>query len=117
MSSPLWSDDYIPWREENIHIQRTLKRDEHGYELLQGEGIITGHLLGGCLDAFVMYIGTEIWPAIVEVISKEEHLTYLPILYNVNFGHAIPIGIIPYGIMTELNCEEKTITLLESATE
>lgn len=38
----------------------------------------------------------------------------LPIVYNVNFGHACPIGIIPYGIMAEIDCEKKKITLLES---
>ena len=46
----------------------------------------------------------------------EEKLVNLPIFYNVNFGHAKPIGIIPYGIIAELNCEEKTITFLENPT-
>jgi muramoyltetrapeptide carboxypeptidase LdcA involved in peptidoglycan recycling len=38
----------------------------------------------------------------------------LPIIYNVNFGHASPINIIPYGIECELNCKTKKITLLEN---
>ncbi|MPN31309.1 hypothetical protein SDC9_178783 [bioreactor metagenome] len=54
--------------------------------------------------------------AITQVVSQEEGLTNLPIFYNVNIGHAMPIGILPYGINTELNCENKTIILLESAT-
>lgn len=42
--------------------------------------------------------------------------TKLPVFYNVNFGHFMPIGVLPYGVQTELDCENKTITLLESAT-
>ena len=49
------------------------------------------------------------------MIAGEEHLTQLPILYNMNFGHAMPIGILPYGLRAELNCEKKTVTFLESA--
>lgn len=51
-----------------------------------------------------------------QVIAQEEHLTDLPVFYNVNFGHAKPIGILPYGIDTELNCDQKTIRFLESPT-
>lgn len=54
--------------------------------------------------------------AITQVVVNEENLYDLPIFYNVNFGHAKPIGIIPYGIKVELNCENKTIILLECPT-
>ncbi|MBQ8567812.1 MAG: LD-carboxypeptidase [Oscillospiraceae bacterium] len=53
--------------------------------------------------------------ALMQVICREEGLSELPIIYNVNFGHAAPIGIIPYGIKAELDCDNKTITFLESA--
>ncbi len=174
-SSLEWSDDYINWTERNIGIARKMQKDKHGYEILQGSGSVRGHLLGGCLDALVMYIGTDIWPTLDEwkgaiifletseekpspdlvkmilrnlaaqgilkvvngilvgkpkdevnyneykevfrqVITQEEKLDELPIIYNVNFGHAIPIGILPYGIQTEIDCDKRTITLLESAT-
>ena len=175
-SSPEWSDDFTPWDEKNTGIQKKLKPDLHGYEILQGHGKVTGHLLGGCLDVFQMIFGTAIFPspdkwdgavlfletseerpspdfvkwtlrnfaaqgilkrlsgiivgkpqgeqyyeeykeAILKVIAQEEKLTELPVIYNVNFGHAMPIGVIPYGIKAELDCDRKTITLLESATE
>ena len=35
-------------------------------------------------------------------------------LYNVNFGHAVPRCIIPYGLNTELDLDNKKITILES---
>lgn len=53
--------------------------------------------------------------ALMQVVCREEGLSELPIIYNVNFGHAAPIGIIPYGIQAELDCDNKTITFLESA--
>lgn len=174
-SSPVWSKDFVPWGEQNMHIPKTLITDTHGYEVLQGRGKVRGRFLGGCLDTFIMSIGTEIWPSIEQwkgallfletseekpdpifakrilmnmaaqgifrvisgilvgkpqdeqyyneykemyrqVIAVEEKLPDLPIFYNINFGHAIPIGIIPYGIEAELDCEAKSITLLESAT-
>ena len=52
-----------------------------------------------------------------KVIGKEAGHPELPILYNVNFGHAEPVGIIPYGIKCRLNADNKTLTLLEPATE
>ncbi len=174
-SSPVWSSDFVPWSEENINVGKTLLPETHGYELLQGSGKARGHLLGGCIDVFMMVTGTELFPTleqwknaimfietseekpapefvrwalrnlaaqgilrvlsgiivgkpqgeqyyeeykqtILQVVAEEEKLTNLPIIYNVNFGHAFPIGIIPYGVMTELDCERKSITLLESAT-
>lgn len=175
LPSPEWTDDFILWQESNQNVPHTMKKDTHGYEIINGNGTVTGHLLGGCLDVFMMANGTEIWPTLKEwtnailfmetseekpspdfvkrtlrnlaaqgilkvikgimvgkpqnevhyeeykevirqVVAEEEGLTELPIFYNVNFGHAKPIGIIPCGIRAELNCEKKTITFLESAT-
>jgi muramoyltetrapeptide carboxypeptidase LdcA involved in peptidoglycan recycling len=173
--SAKWTDDYIPWQENNINTQQVMKKDKHGYEVINGNGKVQGRLLGGCLDVFMMAIGTEIWPTldawrnailfvetsedkptpdfvkwtfrnlaaqgilkiisgviigkpqgeqyydeyktvIKQVIVNEEKLLDMPIFYNINFGHAKPIGIIPYGITTELDCEKKSITFLESPT-
>lgn len=174
-SSPRWSGDFVEWKEENQSIPKSLKPDSRGYEVLQGKGKAQGHLLGGCIEVFIMAVGTEIWPdpadwqnailffetseekpepelvkmilrnlaaqgilkrlrgilvgkpqgevyyeeykaVILQVVAGEEGLTDLPIFYNVNFGHAMPIGILPYGVLTELDCEARSITLLESAT-
>lgn len=173
-SSDVWSEDHILWKEENMSSRLTLIPELHGYELLQGQGCVTGHLLGGCIDVFMMANGTPIWPTlnswkgavlfietseekpspdfilyslrnlaaqgvlkvingilvgkpqgeiyyeeykqvIHQVLCNEEHLDNLPVFYNVNFGHAKPIGILPYGIQTQLDCNSKTITLLENA--
>ena len=175
LPSPEWTDEYIPWQESNINIPHSMKKDTHGYEIINGKGIVKGHLLGGCIDVFMMMNGTTIWPALNEwsdailffetsedkpspdfvmwtlrnlaaqgilnvvsgmivgkpkdetyyeeyknairqVVVEEEPLAELPIIYNVNIGHAKPIGILPYGIEAELNCNAKTIRFLESPT-
>lgn len=175
-SSKEWSDDFVFWDEKNKHLAKKMKAENYGYEVLQGEGKVKGHLLGGCLDVFMMCIGTEIWPdinkwenailfietsedkpspefvkwtfrnlaaqgilkkisgiivgkpqgevhyeaykeTILEVVSEEEGLSNLAIFYNINIGHAMPTGILPYGIEVELDCELKQIKLLESATQ
>lgn len=64
-SSPRWSDDFVSWEEKNISIAKALKPDTHGgYELLQGTGVVRGHLLGGCIEVFSMVLGTELWPSL-----------------------------------------------------
>lgn len=175
LPSPEWTDTPIEWAESSMNTPHIMKKDEHGYEVLNGTGSVRGHLLGGCLDVFLMVNGTEIWPSLDEwrnailffetseekpspdfvvwtlrnlaaqgilrvikgiivgkpkdethyeeykkvikqVVVCEEHLTDLPIIYNVNIGHAKPIGILPYGILTEIDCEAKRIRFLEAPT-
>ena len=50
------------------------------------------------------------------VVGFEAGHPELPILFNVNFGHAEPIGVLPIGVPCRLDAEHKTLTLLESAT-
>ncbi len=174
-SSPEWSRDFIPWGEENMDKVRATVPEEDGYILLQGQGKVQGHLLGGCLDVLPWAMETVLGPSLeawqgailfIEVsgegstpdgmrqilrnfaaqgllghisgiifgkpkngeyfkeyaemlksVMQEANLEDLPILYNVNFGHAVPNGIIPYGIKAELDAEKLQLRLLESATE
>lgn len=51
-----------------------------------------------------------------KVVGGEAGHPELPILYNVNFGHADPIGIIPYGVRCRLDADRKKLALLEPAT-
>ena len=52
-----------------------------------------------------------------KVVGKEAGHPEIPIMYNVNFGHAEPIGIIPYGLKCRLDADNRTLTLLEPATQ
>lgn len=173
-SSEYWSNEHVSWKEENIHIQKKLIKEEHGYEVLSGKGKIEGQILGGCIDVFPMILETEIWPKADEwknkillietseekmtpnyllyylrnlgaqgilnningiIVGKPQDETYyeeyktiylkvlkefeceeLPIIYNVNIGHAFGTGLLPLGINCEVNLDAKTIRFLESAT-
>lgn len=173
-SSEYWSNDFVSWKEENINIGKKLVKEEHGYEVLSGSGIIRGKLLGGCLDVFPMILETEIWPKKDEwkdkimlletseekmppeyvlyymrnlgaqgilnnikgiIIGKPQDEKYyeeykemflkvlkefdceeLPIIYNINIGHAYGMGLLPLGVEYEIDLDNKTIKLVESAT-
>lgn len=174
-SSEIWSNDFISWKEENMNTARKTQPEEHGYETLQGAGVVTGKLLGGCIDVFPMVIGTKIWPTknewkdkillletseekpnpdlvtyylrnlgaqgIFDVIKgviigkpqdekyyeeykevylkvlKEFNKESLPVLYNINIGHAYPTGILPLGTDMQIDFTNKKIILLESPTK
>ncbi len=45
----------------------------------------------------------------VDVVNSD-----IPIMYNVNFGHALPRCILPYGVEVEVDIINKKITFLES---
>lgn len=170
-----WTNEHINWSIENINKGKVKIKDEKGYEVVQGTGKVRGKLLGGCLDAFPIYVGTKVWPELEEwkdkiifletsedkpdtslitfylrnlgaqgilnvakgiIVGKPQNEKYyeeykevyrkvlkefdredMPVLYNVNFGHSSPIGIIPYGIECELDVDNKKITLLEKIVE
>lgn len=57
-----WTNISTSWDEQNAQERSYMKN--RGYELLQGSGIATGRLLGGCLEMFDSLRGTELFPAI-----------------------------------------------------
>lgn len=63
-SSDKWTCEYLDWGvKENDSIERKMKKEKHGFEIIQGSGVVSGELLGGCFDVFPMMVGTEIWPS------------------------------------------------------
>ena len=172
-SSPEWSDHFVAWDIKNINVSKKMIKEEHGYEIIQGKGVVSGPVLGGCIDVFYMAYDTSIWPTdwenkillletsevqmkpeelkdmLIQVGEKEvfdkvlgiivgkpyQGVYYdeyksvikdvlkmfnkedLPVLYNVNIGHAFPNGIIPLGTLMEVDYDNKKIKLLESATK
>lgn len=69
--------------------------------------VISGIIVGKPMDETYY----EEYKAIYnEVIENKD----LPILYNVNFGHATPRCVLPYGIRVKVDAEEKKIVLQES---
>lgn len=72
--------------------------------------VVSGVLIGKPLDEKFY---EEYKSVFKKVIANDQ----LPILYNLNFGHATPRGVVPYGIRAEVDLERKTVTLLEPMTE
>jgi len=53
--------------------------------------------------------------ALLRVVAMESGRDDLPILYNINFGHAAPMCILPYGVMAEIDCSCKSLCITETA--
>lgn len=68
--------------------------------------VISGIIVGKPQDE-------EYYEEYKEIYYKVIENRNLPIIYNVNFGHAYPRCIIPYGMEAEVNLDKKTITLME----
>jgi muramoyltetrapeptide carboxypeptidase LdcA involved in peptidoglycan recycling len=47
-------------------------------------------------------------------VLKEEGLNDLPVLTGVEFAHSNPMTVLPIGIDVEVDCEYKTVTIVES---
>ena len=63
--SSFWIDQHLRWDVSNKGIKRHQASNE-GYELLQGKGIVSGRLIGGCIEVLEMIKGTIIWPTLNE---------------------------------------------------
>lgn len=166
-----WTSELVKWEEGPTNTPRTLQTHS-GYELLQGEGIAQGHLIGGCIEVLESLKGTDLWPnheawsncilffetsenkpdpqllrywlrnyaaqgilasvsgmifgkpqderhyeaykVEIRTVMAEYALEDIPIMYNANFGHTEPKFIIPYGVQGEINCEDRTFSILEN---
>ncbi len=57
-----WTVEHMDWsKSENQNIKRKTEQPL-GRKCLQGQGVVRGPLIGGCLDVFPMMFGTTIWP-------------------------------------------------------
>lgn len=96
--------------------------------MIQGNPIFEGELLGGCIDSLYDMLTPYTHSDEPKVISKYE-IFYdeyknilidvvdndsLPILFNVNFGHATPRCILPFGIKVRVDFNKQEIEFLES---
>ena len=102
--SPCWTSEFLEWSDKaKSQTPRVMTEDKKGFELLQGAGIVQGKLLGGCIDVFPMFVGTEIWPmreqwqdSILFLETSEEH----PVLNSVKY---ILRGLAAQGIFDCIN--------------
>lgn len=59
-SSPIWYSDRENYGPEEIGKPRKTNEEKHGFETLNGSGVVTGKLYGGCLDSlYDIYTSTR----------------------------------------------------------
>lgn len=180
-SSPIWYNERTSFAPEQIGTDRVSHTETRGYEVLHGNGTVTGELLGGCVESlYESLVGGrypdqksvmekyKIFPdaaewknkilfaetseekptpqklrTMLKVLSEAEVFKEVaaiivgkpqdeafyeeyknvwleataaydtPILYNLNFGHAAPRCILPYGAKTCIDLDNRIIRLLE----
>lgn len=54
---------------------------------------------------------------LLQVIRDEEELIDLPIITGMDFGHTCPTFTLPYGINAEIDCGNKSFSIIENAVE
>ena len=59
----------------------------------------------------------EEYKEVYRIVLNEFNCPSLPVIYNINIGHAAPTGVLPLGIKYEIDLDNKIIRLLESATK
>lgn len=52
--------------------------------------------------------------AVILRCLRDQGLSDLPVLYGLNFGHSSPMCVLPYGVLAEIQCESRTVAILES---
>lgn len=62
LPAPEWTSEYLPWFEANKNTSRKYQPNS-GYELIQGNGIVQGRLIGGCFEVFDELRGTDLFPS------------------------------------------------------
>ncbi len=179
VSSEIWYEERKDFSRAAIGTDRIAHKEVHGFELLQGDEVFQGGLLGGCLDSlydilttirykdekevckkYGLFPNKEEWagkilfietceekpnPELFEneitalkdkgifgvingiLVGKPQDETYydnykdilikvvgnekLPIVYNVNFGHATPRCALQYGVVVKVDMKQKKIYL------
>ena len=53
--------------------------------------------------------------AILQVVRDEEGLSTLPIVTHMDFGHTDPMFVLPYGVQSEIDCDQQRFSILENA--
>lgn len=58
-----YCDGYLDWsKEENMGKVNGLKKNS-GWKVLQGKGVVSGELFGGCIEVLEFIKGTDFWPS------------------------------------------------------
>ena len=180
-SSPVWYDERKDFGASQVGAPRISHKETRGFEVLRGQGVIEGELLGGCIESLYealvggrfpnqaeVYKKYDLFPTVEQwqgkvlfvetseerpepnkmrqilttldkagvlgsisavLVGKPQDEQYyeaykqiwveatntydLPIIYNMNFGHADPRCILPYGGNVKIDFNEAKVILQE----
>ncbi|NCU16649.1 S66 family peptidase [Pallidibacillus pasinlerensis] len=57
-----WTSELLDWAIPEYRNRKRKMNPNHGPEVLQGSGIVSGKLIGGCIEVLEFMKGTELWP-------------------------------------------------------
>ncbi len=122
MATQIWPANREFWNDKILFFEYSRELANPEFTLwfirnLAAQGIlekINGILLGRQHFAISTEIGAEILESIRKIVVEEESLSQLPIIGNMDFGHVQPTLTLPYGALTEINCQTQIISILES---
>lgn len=83
----------------------------HGWRALAACGALD--VCGGLITAAMSGEERE---TLKKILKYEVHREDLPVISNVDFVHRTPMTVLPVGALAEMDCEGKTLTILESGT-
>ena len=69
-SSPVWYSDRKSYGPEEVGKPRISHKESHGFETLNGSGIVIGKLYGGCLDSLYDIYTSERYGSEFEIYNK-----------------------------------------------
>ena len=69
-SSPIWYFDRESYGTEEVGKPRKQQNEQHGFEVLNGQGVVTGKLYGGCLDSLYDIYTSERYGNENEIYTK-----------------------------------------------
>jgi muramoyltetrapeptide carboxypeptidase LdcA involved in peptidoglycan recycling len=58
-----WTDELLDWADPKYQSIRRKMQPCSGWKFLQGQGIHSGRLIGGCIEVLDWLRGTSIWPS------------------------------------------------------
>jgi muramoyltetrapeptide carboxypeptidase LdcA involved in peptidoglycan recycling len=94
------------------HVVRSAMRSYAAEGVL---GVLSGILFGRPGGRIEPALFTKYDEAIQEVVRTEQGLVELPIVTNMDFGHTDPMMTLPYGALTEIDCQNREVRILESS--
>jgi muramoyltetrapeptide carboxypeptidase LdcA involved in peptidoglycan recycling len=51
---------------------------------------------------------------LLQVIRDDENNNWLPVITEMDFWHICPVFTIPYGVLSQIDCDDKIFSIVES---